>query len=34
MCVYVNKVADIDVEVLKEFIVESVRFLNKTYPDS
>jgi hypothetical protein len=34
MCVYVNKVADIDDEVLKEFIVESVKFLNETYPDN
>jgi hypothetical protein len=34
MCVYVNKVADIDVEVLKEFIVESVNFLKETYPES
>ena len=33
MCVYVNKVADIDVEVLKEFIVETVKFMNETYPD-
>ncbi|WP_172372711.1 DUF1801 domain-containing protein [Sporosarcina jiandibaonis] len=33
MCVYVNKVADIDVEVLREFIVESVKFLKETYPD-
>jgi hypothetical protein len=34
MCVYVNKVADIDVEVLKEFIVESVNYLKETYPES
>ena len=33
MCVYVNKVADIDVEVLKEFISETVKFMNETYPD-
>lgn len=32
-CVYVNKVADIDVEVLKELIVESVKFLQETYPN-
>lgn len=32
-CVYVNKIADIDVEVLKELIVESVKFLQETYPN-
>lgn len=31
-CVYINKVADIDVEVLKALIRESVAFLNETYP--
>ncbi len=31
-CVYINKVADIDVDILKLFINESVQFLNKTYP--
>ncbi|MBX4146183.1 DUF1801 domain-containing protein [Paenibacillus sp. FSL W7-1279] len=31
-CVYINKVADIDVEVLKQLIRESIAFLNKTYP--
>ncbi|WP_410771901.1 DUF1801 domain-containing protein [Fontibacillus sp. BL9] len=31
-CVYINKVADIDVDVLKELIHQSVRFLQKTYP--
>lgn len=31
-CVYINKVADIDVDVLKELINQSVLFLNKTYP--
>ena len=33
-CVYINKVADIDVEVLKEMIKQSIAFLRKTYPDS
>lgn len=33
-CVYINKVADIDIDVLKEIINESVRFLKETYPDS
>lgn len=32
-CVYINKVADIDVEVLKALIVQSIDFLRKTYPD-
>jgi hypothetical protein len=31
-CVYINKVADIDVEVLKTLIQESIAFLQKTYP--
>lgn len=33
-CVYINHVADIDVEVLKELITESIEFLRTTYPDS
>ena len=33
MCVYINKVADIDVEVLKEFITQSLKFMRETYPD-
>jgi hypothetical protein len=33
-CVYINKVADIDVDVLKELITLSVEFLQKTYPNS
>lgn len=32
-CVYINKVADIDVEVLKELIKKSISFLRETYPD-
>jgi hypothetical protein len=31
-CVYINKVADIDVEVLKALINESISFLQKMYP--
>lgn len=31
-CVYINKVADIDQEVLKELINQSVEFLQKLYP--
>ncbi|GGA38844.1 DUF1801 domain-containing protein [Psychrobacillus lasiicapitis] len=30
-CVYINKVADIDVEVLKELINRSIKFLQETY---
>jgi hypothetical protein len=32
-CVYINKIADIDVDVLKELIQQSVKFLQDTYPD-
>ncbi|GAS81218.1 MULTISPECIES: DUF1801 domain-containing protein [Paenibacillus] len=32
-CVYINKIADIDLDVLKALIVQSVRFLKETYPD-
>ncbi|MEF7442854.1 DUF1801 domain-containing protein [Paenibacillus lautus] len=32
-CVYINKVADIDIEVLKQLIRESIAFLKKSYPD-
>lgn len=31
-CVYINKIADIDVEVLKALINQSVKFLNEMYP--
>lgn len=30
-CIYVNKVADIDVEILKALISQSVKFLKETY---
>jgi Domain of unknown function (DU1801) len=33
-CVYINKVADIDITVLKELIIQSVEFLQKKYPNS
>lgn len=33
-CVYINKVDDVDVEVLKELIHQSIKFLKKTYPES
>ena len=32
-CVYINKLADIDVEVLKEFINQSVIFMKELYPE-
>lgn len=32
-CVYINKVADIDVEVLKKLINQSIVFLRKKYPE-
>lgn len=31
-CVYINKVADIDEEVLRELIKQSIAFLQKVYP--
>lgn len=32
-CVYINKVADIDVAILKALINQPITFLRKTYPD-
>lgn len=32
-CVYINKIADIDVEVLKELIQQSIAFLQEKYPN-
>lgn len=32
-CVYINKVTDINIDVLKEFIHDSVQFLQETYPE-
>ncbi len=32
-CVYINKVADIDVEVLKALINQSIKFLKEMYPN-
>lgn len=32
-CVYINKVSDIDVEVLQALINQSVKFLQETYPN-
>lgn len=33
-CVYINKLADIDVDILKALINQSVTFLKETYPDN
>ncbi|MGE7184853.1 DUF1801 domain-containing protein [Peribacillus sp. NPDC006672] len=33
-CVYINKVADIEINVLKELINRSFKFLRETYPDN
>lgn len=32
-CVYINKVADINIAVLKNLITQSIKFLRETYPD-
>ncbi|SFF46634.1 protein of unknown function (DU1801) [Paenibacillus algorifonticola] len=32
-CVYINKVADIDTDVLKALIHQSIQFLKETYPN-
>ncbi|MEC0238486.1 DUF1801 domain-containing protein [Paenibacillus dokdonensis] len=32
-CVYINKVADIDIEVLKALINQSIAFLKRKYPN-
>lgn len=32
-CVYINKVSDIDEDVLKDLINQSITFLQKTYPN-
>jgi hypothetical protein len=32
-CVYINKLADVDEEVLKNLIRQSVKFLQETYPE-
>lgn len=32
-CVYINKVADVDVNVLKKLIEQSITFLKKQYPN-
>ncbi|GAA0372098.1 DUF1801 domain-containing protein [Bacillus horti] len=32
-CVYINKVSDINIDILKEFITETVTLVQKTYPN-
>ncbi len=32
-CVYINKLADVDVNVLKSLIEQSVKFMEECYPD-
>jgi len=32
-CVYINKIADVDVDVLKELITQSIQFLKERYPE-
>ena len=32
-CVYINKLADVDVEVMKTMIKQSIKFLRDTYPE-
>ncbi|WP_226037792.1 DUF1801 domain-containing protein [Aquibacillus saliphilus] len=32
-CVYINKVADIEVDILKALVNQSVKFLRETYPN-
>ncbi|AIF42609.1 DUF1801 domain-containing protein [Virgibacillus sp. SK37] len=32
-CVYINKVEDIDINILKELILQSITFLRETYPE-
>ncbi|TPG34013.1 DUF1801 domain-containing protein [Flavobacterium pectinovorum] len=33
-CIYIKKVADIDIEILKKMIARSVEYLNKLYPSN
>lgn len=33
-CVYINKVDDINIEVLQQLIKQSIHFLRKTYPEN
>lgn len=33
-CVYINKIEDIDVDVLKQLITQSVEYMQELYPDN
>jgi len=33
-CVYINRVADIDIDVLRQLIRQSIDFLERTYPET
>lgn len=33
-CIYVKKLSDIDLQVLEELIIETIRFLKERYPDT
>ena len=33
-CVYINRVKDIDTDILKELLVQSIKLLKETYPDT
>lgn len=33
-CVYINKLADVDIEVLRSLITQSISFLQKMYPNN
>ena len=33
-CLYIKKLADVDMDVLRELLDESVRYMKETYPDS
>lgn len=32
-CVYINKLEDVDLDILKELIIQSIKFLKEVYPD-
>lgn len=33
-CIYINKLADVDIEVLRSLITQSISFLQKMYPNN
>lgn len=32
-CMYINKVDDINIDILKKFIIQSIKLLKETYPE-